>query len=133
MGEGTHCGPLGRSHRPRTRRSVAGESTRSTATTPTSCYSAGRVGDDEAGLPDADAAESVVPCRWTRRRTRDVITAMSDEFQLPTDERVEMTPSGRARLMDNKVGWSLTHLSRRDCCSDLVAFKSVSPKQASTF
>ncbi len=67
------------------------------------------------------------------RRTRDVITAKSDEFQLPADERVEMTPSGRARLMDNRVGWSLTHLSRRDFCSDLVAFKSVSPKQASTF
>jgi len=46
------------------------------------------------------------------RRTRDVINAMSDEFGLTAEERAEVIPSGRARLMDNRVGWSLTHLSQ---------------------
>ena len=46
------------------------------------------------------------------RRTREVINAMSDEFGLTAEERAEVIPSGRVRLMDNRVGWSLTHLSQ---------------------
>ncbi len=46
------------------------------------------------------------------RRTREVITAMSDHFNLTAAERLEMIPSGRARLVDNRVGWALTHLSQ---------------------
>ncbi len=45
-------------------------------------------------------------------RTREVINAMSDEFGLTAEERAEAIPSGRARLIDNRVGWSLTHLSQ---------------------
>ena len=46
------------------------------------------------------------------RQTRTVTYAMSDEFGLTAEERAQMIPSGRAKLMDNRVGWSLTHLSQ---------------------
>ena len=47
-----------------------------------------------------------------QRSTRNVIVAMSDEFGLTADERAELIPSGKAKSMDNRVGWSLTHLSQ---------------------
>ena len=47
-----------------------------------------------------------------QRSTRNVIVAMSDEFGLTADERAELLPSGRSKSMDNRVGWSLTHLSQ---------------------
>jgi restriction system protein len=37
---------------------------------------------------------------------------MSVEFGLTAEERARMIPSGRAKLMDNRIGWSLTHLSQ---------------------
>jgi len=40
---------------------------------------------------------------------RDEIAA---EFSISEVERQEMIPSGRARLFDNRVGWTLTHLSQ---------------------
>lgn len=42
--------------------------------------------------------------------TPEVIAAMSDVF-LTVGGRLEMIPSGRARLVNNRVGWALTHLS----------------------
>lgn len=47
-----------------------------------------------------------------QRSTRTVTDAMSDEFGLTAEERAQMIPSGRAKLMDNRVAWSLTHLSQ---------------------
>lgn len=44
------------------------------------------------------------------RRTRDLVDAMSDRFGLTEEEREAMLPSGRQRLMHNRVGWSITHL-----------------------
>lgn len=44
------------------------------------------------------------------RRSRDVNEAMADHYGLTAAERAEMIPSGRARLMDNRVGWALTYL-----------------------
>lgn len=46
------------------------------------------------------------------KSTKDVITEMSDEFGLTDDERAQMLPSGRQRTMDNRVHWSLTHMSQ---------------------
>lgn len=46
-----------------------------------------------------------------QRSTRTVTDAMSDEFSLTVDERAQLIPSG-SKLMDNRVGWSLTHLSQ---------------------
>jgi restriction system protein len=46
-----------------------------------------------------------------QRSTRTVTDAMSDEFGLTAQERAQLIPSG-SKLMDNRVGWSLTHLSQ---------------------
>lgn len=46
------------------------------------------------------------------RRTREVTSAIADQFELTAEERAVMLPSGRARLIDNRVGWALTHLSQ---------------------
>jgi restriction system protein len=44
------------------------------------------------------------------RRSRDIKTAIADEFDLSEDERAELLPSGKQRMIDNRVAWSLTHL-----------------------
>ena len=46
------------------------------------------------------------------RRSRDVKDAMADLFSLTAEERAQMIPSGRAKMMDNRVGWVLTYLSQ---------------------
>ncbi len=46
------------------------------------------------------------------QRTRAITTAIADQFGLSDDERSIMLPSGRARLIDNRVGWALTHLAQ---------------------
>lgn len=46
------------------------------------------------------------------RRSRDVTEAMSDQFHLTPEERAEMLPSGTAKKMANRVGWTLTHLTQ---------------------
>lgn len=44
------------------------------------------------------------------RRTRDLVTGMSDRFELTDEDRAALLPSGRQRLMDNRVAWSISHL-----------------------
>jgi len=44
------------------------------------------------------------------RRTRDLVGAMSDHFDLPDAERAALLPSGKQRRMDNRVNWSISHL-----------------------
>lgn len=44
------------------------------------------------------------------RRSRDVKDSMVEEFALTLAERDEMIPSGRQRVMDNRVSWALTYL-----------------------
>lgn len=44
------------------------------------------------------------------RRTRDVKSAMADQFGLSDDERAQLLPSGRQRTIDNRVAWALSYL-----------------------
>lgn len=46
------------------------------------------------------------------RRSRDITEAMADQFHLTAEDRVEMLPSGSAKKMANRVGWTLTHLTQ---------------------
>lgn len=46
------------------------------------------------------------------RRSRDITEAMSDQFRLTPEDRAEMLPSGTAKKMANRVGWTLTHLTQ---------------------
>lgn len=45
-------------------------------------------------------------------RVRDLTERMSDLFELTEEERAQMLPSGRARLVVNRVGWAVTHLAQ---------------------
>lgn len=45
-------------------------------------------------------------------RSREVKNALADEFGLTDAERAELLPSGRQRVIDNRVGWALTYLSQ---------------------
>lgn len=45
-------------------------------------------------------------------RSREVKDALADEFGLDDDERAATLPSGRQRVMDNRVGWALTYLAQ---------------------
>ena len=44
------------------------------------------------------------------RRTRDLVEAMSDRFDLTPADREQLLPSGRQRVVVNRVGWTITHL-----------------------
>ncbi len=46
------------------------------------------------------------------RSTRTVIEHISDEFGLTDEERAAMLPSAPQRRIDNRVHWSLTHMSQ---------------------
>ena len=39
----------------------------------------------------------------------DIVQSLSDEFRLTAEEREQLLPSGRARLMRNRVGWATTY------------------------
>jgi restriction system protein len=45
-------------------------------------------------------------------RSREVKEALADEFGLTEAERADLLPSGRQRVIDNRVGWALTFLSQ---------------------
>ena len=45
-------------------------------------------------------------------RSREVKEAVADQFGLSEGERAELLPSGRQRVIDNRVGWALTYLSQ---------------------
>ena len=45
-------------------------------------------------------------------RSREVKDALADVFGLSEAERAELLPSGRQRVIDNRVGWALTYLSQ---------------------
>lgn len=46
------------------------------------------------------------------RRSRGVKDLVADEFGLTDEERAEMLPSGRQRIIDNRVSWALTHMAQ---------------------
>jgi len=45
-------------------------------------------------------------------RFADAVEALADEFGLSQEERAEMLPSGRDRLIRNRVGWARTYLGK---------------------
>jgi len=45
-------------------------------------------------------------------RSREVKETLADQFGLSEAERAEVLPSGRQRVIDNRVGWALTFLSQ---------------------
>lgn len=45
-------------------------------------------------------------------RFRDAVEQLAVQFQLSSEERAEMLPSGTALLFDNRVGWARTYLKQ---------------------
>jgi restriction system protein len=45
-------------------------------------------------------------------KLRDVINELADKFNLSEGEREETLPSGNQRIIDNRVGWARTYLSK---------------------
>ena len=47
-----------------------------------------------------------------QHKFRDTVELLAQQFQLTSDERSEMLPSGTAFLFDNRVGWARTYLKQ---------------------
>ncbi|KGJ90825.1 restriction endonuclease [Colwellia psychrerythraea] len=45
-------------------------------------------------------------------KLRDVINELADKFNLSENEREETLPSGKQSILDNRVGWARTYLSK---------------------
>lgn len=45
-------------------------------------------------------------------KLRDVINQLADQFNLTDEERSETLPSGRQSILDNRVGWARTYLTK---------------------
>ncbi|MGD1472815.1 restriction endonuclease [Vibrio harveyi] len=45
-------------------------------------------------------------------KLRDVINQIADGFQLTEDEREERLPSGKQTVLDNRIGWARTYLTK---------------------
>lgn len=43
---------------------------------------------------------------------RETIEALADQFDLTSEERSELLPSGQQSLFDNRVGWARTHMKK---------------------
>lgn len=43
---------------------------------------------------------------------REVVEALADEFNLSSDERKELLPSGQQAIFNNRVGWARTYLKK---------------------
>ncbi len=46
------------------------------------------------------------------RKTSEIISHVSEIFQLTEEERKQLIPSGRAKLINNRVGWACTYLRK---------------------
>ncbi|MFO7839455.1 MAG: winged helix-turn-helix domain-containing protein, partial [Desulfosalsimonadaceae bacterium] len=46
------------------------------------------------------------------RKTSEVVSYVSDLFNLTDEERKQLIPSGRAKLISNRVGWACTYLRK---------------------
>jgi restriction system protein len=55
------------------------------------------------------------------RSTAELRDAVAGQFGISEAERQEMIPSGRARLLDNRIGWALTHLSQAGALVNIEA------------
>jgi restriction system protein len=46
------------------------------------------------------------------KKTREIINKIIQAFEITSDETKELIPSGRAKLIDNRVGWARTYLRK---------------------
>jgi restriction system protein len=46
------------------------------------------------------------------KKTREIINKIIQVYEIPPDETKKLIPSGRAKLIDNRVGWACTYLRK---------------------
>ena len=46
------------------------------------------------------------------KKTREIINKIIQVYEIPSDETKKLIPSGRAKLIDNRVGWACTYLRK---------------------
>lgn len=51
------------------------------------------------------------------KKTREIINKIIQEFAITQEETKELIPSGRAKLIDNRVGWACTYLRKHGLIS----------------
>lgn len=51
------------------------------------------------------------------KKTREIINKIIQEFKITPEETKELIPSGRAKLIDNRVGWACTYLRKHGLIS----------------
>jgi len=51
------------------------------------------------------------------KKTREIINKIIREFEITPEETKELIPSGRAKLIDNRVGWACTYLRKHGLMS----------------
>ncbi|MCL7411186.1 MAG: winged helix-turn-helix domain-containing protein [Methanosarcinaceae archaeon] len=51
-------------------------------------------------------------------RARDLIEPISDMFGMSDDEKQELLPSGKQRIIDNRIGWARTYLKKAGLLED---------------
>lgn len=56
--------------------------------------------------------EVALEANGTEVKLRDVINQLADKFGLTEDERAEKLPSGKQSVLDNRVGWARTYLTK---------------------
>jgi len=67
------------------------------------------------GIPDYETVMRPVLALLADGRTwryGDVIEAISEQFGLTEEERSQVLPSGRQRVINSKVGWAMTYLAQ---------------------
>ncbi|SGZ03974.1 Methylated adenine and cytosine restriction protein [Moritella viscosa] len=45
-------------------------------------------------------------------KLRDVINALANKFEISEEEKVQTLPSGKQSILDNRVGWARTYLTK---------------------
>jgi restriction system protein len=64
---------------------------------------------------------------------RDLVNALACQFAITDEERREMLPSGRAKMLDNRVGWAKTYISNAGLISSPRRGVSVITEKGSCF
>lgn len=74
-----------------------------------------RLGEDDGVIPDFQTIMRPILAFLDDgevQRSRTVKTRIADIFELTEEERSELLPSGKQRLIDNRVAWAMSHLAQ---------------------
>ena len=59
------------------------------------------------------------------RKTSELVNSMIREFNISPEDAKELIPSGRAKLINNRVGWACTYLRKAGLVSNGDRFPEI--------